>query len=101
MKKVLCILLALVSLAFAGTFAACSSDDTIIVQTNAYFAPFEYFQGTYFAGVDMQIAKLFAQALGLRVNELRPSLCGICCDDDVEPCPCRSAADAMIVIPIA
>lgn len=24
----------------------------------------------------------FAQALGLRVNELRPSLCGICCDDE-------------------
>lgn len=39
-------------------------DDYFVVATNADFAPFEYFQGTYFAGVDMQIAKLFAQALG-------------------------------------
>ena len=38
--------------------------DYFVVATNAEFAPFEYFQGAYFAGIDMHIAKLFADALG-------------------------------------
>ena len=38
--------------------------DYFVVATNAEFAPFEYFQGAYFAGIDMHIAQLFADALG-------------------------------------
>lgn len=68
MKKVLCILLALVSLAFAGTFAACSSDDTIIVQTNAYFAPFEYFDDGKIVGVDVDIMNKVGEKMGKKVK---------------------------------
>ena len=39
-------------------------EDYFVVATNAEFAPFEYFQGAYFAGIDMHIAQLFADELG-------------------------------------
>lgn len=35
----------------------------LVVATNAYFEPFEYKEGAYFAGVDMHIAKIFADEL--------------------------------------
>ncbi len=35
----------------------------LLVATNAEFAPFEYKKGAYFAGIDMQIAKLLADKL--------------------------------------
>lgn len=41
-----------------------SKDGCLVVATNAYFPPFEYFSGNKFAGVDMQIAKLLADHLG-------------------------------------
>lgn len=44
--------------------AGADRGDYFVVATNAEFAPFEYFQGAYFAGIDMHIAKLFADALG-------------------------------------
>ena len=39
-------------------------DGCLVVATNAYFPPFEYFSGNKFTGVDMQIAKLLADYLG-------------------------------------
>ena len=39
-------------------------EDCLIVATNAEFAPFEYFQGNEFAGIDMHIAKMLANKLG-------------------------------------
>ena len=42
---------------------ATGAADELVVATNAEFAPFEYFQGAYFAGIDMHIAQLFADAL--------------------------------------
>lgn len=44
--------------------AGADRSDYFVVATNAEFAPFEYFQGAYFAGIDMHIAQLFADALG-------------------------------------
>ena len=44
--------------------AGADREDYFVVATNAEFAPFEYFQGAYFAGIDMHIAKLFADKLG-------------------------------------
>lgn len=35
----------------------------LIVATNAYFPPFEYYQGSVFTGVDIQIAKLLADKM--------------------------------------
>lgn len=44
----------------------------LIVATNAYFPPFEYYEGSKFTGVDMQIASLLAQKLGktLYINDM-------------------------------
>ena len=46
----------------AGTYDA--SKDQLVVATNAAFAPFEFAAGDAFAGIDMEIAKLIADALG-------------------------------------
>ena len=42
-----------------------ASKDQLVVATNAEFAPFEYMEGDTFYGVDMEIAKAFADYLGL------------------------------------
>ena len=39
----------------------------LVVSTNAAFAPFEYKKGDKFAGIDMEIAKLLADELGLEL----------------------------------
>lgn len=41
-----------------------SSKEQLVVATNAAFAPFEYMEGDKYFGVDMEIAKLFADYLG-------------------------------------
>ena len=43
------------------------SKDQLVVATNAEFAPFEYMEGDTFYGVDMEIAKLFADYLGVEL----------------------------------
>ena len=40
---------------------ACSDKNTIYVDTNAYFAPFEYYDGTKIKGVDVDIMKLVGE----------------------------------------
>lgn len=49
-----------------GTVKTASTNraNELVVATNAYFAPFEYFVGDEFGGVDMQIAKIIADELG-------------------------------------
>ncbi len=39
----------------------------LVVATNAAFAPYEYKKGNLFAGIDMEIAKLIADELGLEL----------------------------------
>ena len=39
-------------------------DNYLVVATNAYFPPFEYYQGDKLSGVDMKIASLLAEKLG-------------------------------------
>ena len=47
MKKILSLVLcALFILSSTALFSACGGKDTLIVQTNAYFAPFEYYDGS-------------------------------------------------------
>lgn len=43
------------------------ADQQLVVATNAEFAPWEYKEGTEFFGIDMEIAKLFADELGLEL----------------------------------
>ena len=41
--------------------------EQLVVATNAEFAPWEYKEGNQFYGIDMEIAKLFADELGLEL----------------------------------
>ncbi len=43
------------------------SKDQLVVATNAQFEPFEYKQGDKFYGIDMEIAALLAESLGLEL----------------------------------
>lgn len=69
MKKIISIALALVMLiGCVAAFAACNGEeDAIIVQTNAYFAPFEYYDGTEIVGVDVEIMNRVGEKLGKEI----------------------------------
>ena len=41
-----------------------SKDGCLVVATNAYFPPFEYYKGNKLTGVDMKIASLLAEKMG-------------------------------------
>ncbi len=67
MKKIITLILALTMLLGATlTLASCggSENDKIYVQTNAYFAPFEYFDGTDIVGVDVEIMEKVGEQMG-------------------------------------
>ena len=49
----------------AGTYDA--SKNQLVVATNAAFAPFEFKVGNAFAGIDMELAKLIADTLGMEL----------------------------------
>lgn len=67
MKKIiafaLCLLMCMTCLLMSG----CNTD-TIIVQTNAYFAPFEYYDGGQIVGVDVEIMNLVGEKLGKKIE---------------------------------
>ena len=67
MKKMFAVLLSAALLATGVfAFAACGKDHStyLYVATNAYFPPFEYFEGKSFTGVDIEIADRLAQKMG-------------------------------------
>ncbi len=66
MKKLLCLGLCLVMA--LGLLTACSGGDSISVYTNAYFAPFEYYEGTDIKGVDVDIMNKVGEKLGKKVT---------------------------------
>ena len=72
MKKLLAILATLiVSVACAVSMTACDTSDTIYVDTNAYFAPFEYYggdSGLEIVGVDVEIMNLVGKKLNKKVK---------------------------------
>jgi polar amino acid transport system substrate-binding protein len=68
MKKILALVLALVMMAtMALAFTSCGGDE-IIVQTNAFFAPFEYYEGEEIVGVDVEIMNLVGEKLGKKIT---------------------------------
>ena len=70
MKKILSLILAF-ALCLGCVFALSScfgKNDTIIVHTNAYFAPFEYFEGTEIKGVDVEIMNKVGEKLGKKIE---------------------------------
>ncbi len=68
MKKIISVMLTLVlALGMVFAFTSCG-DDTIIVQTNAFFAPFEYYDGTEIKGVDVDIMAKVGEKLGKKIK---------------------------------
>ena len=68
MKKIFKTLLAgVMAITSLFAFNACGND-TIYVNTNAYFAPFEYYQGTEIVGVDVDIMNKVGERLGKKVK---------------------------------
>lgn len=68
-KKFLAVILCVVTV--ACLFAACSgssSDDTLIMATNASFPPYEYKDGENFAGIDVEIAEKIAEKLDMKLE---------------------------------
>lgn len=70
MKKFLAIMMScLTAAACCFAFTACGKDpNTIYVATNAYFAPFEYYDGTEIVGVDVEIMNKVGEKLGKKVK---------------------------------
>jgi polar amino acid transport system substrate-binding protein len=67
MKKIIALALAAVLTLTCLAMAGCGSDK-IIVQTNAYFAPFEYYDGANIVGVDVEIMNLVGEKLGKEIE---------------------------------
>lgn len=51
----------------SGTKDSSKAAEQLVVATNAEFAPWEYKEGNQYFGIDMEIAKLFADELGLEL----------------------------------
>ena len=51
----------------SGTKDGSKADAQLVVATNAEFAPWEYKEGTLYYGIDMEIAQLIANELGLEL----------------------------------
>ena len=51
----------------AGTYDPNKKDSQLVVATNAAFAPYEFTVGNAFAGIDMEIAKMIADELGMEL----------------------------------
>ena len=68
MKKIISLTLTLaLALIMVFTLASCKpteENEKIYVQTNAYFAPFEYYEGSDIVGVDIEIMELVGKKLG-------------------------------------
>ncbi|MBQ9746636.1 MAG: transporter substrate-binding domain-containing protein, partial [Clostridia bacterium] len=67
MKKIVSLILATVLMLGCLALTACGSEDEIIVNTNAFFAPFEYYDGTDIKGVDVDIMNMVGEKLGKKV----------------------------------
>ena len=70
MKKIISLALALLMLASFAVFTiSCdSANDEIIVNTNAFFAPFEYYVGDEIVGVDVEIMNMVGEKMGKKVT---------------------------------
>ncbi len=68
MKKFLALALAAMLMLGCFMMAGCGAQDKILVQTNAYFAPFEYYDAGKIVGVDVEIMNLVGEKLGKTVE---------------------------------
>lgn len=76
MKKVIAKIISMgLVLGMAGAMAACTSkkgatvkSGTLTMATNAYFPPYEYYEGTDIVGIDAEIAAAIAEKLDLKLE---------------------------------
>ena len=77
MKKFLAIVLAVVMIASVAMLAGCggakeadkdASKPTLTMATNAYFAPYEFYEGEDIVGIDVEIARAIADKLGMELK---------------------------------
>lgn len=69
MKKILSVVLCLaLMVGVCATMTGCGKDDEIIVQTNAFFAPFEYYVGEEIKGVDVEIMNRVGEKMDKKVT---------------------------------
>ncbi len=69
MKKALTLVLAVVMLLSAVCFVGCGKEEKGVLKmaTNAYFPPYEYYEGKTIVGIDAEIAKAIADKLGMEL----------------------------------
>lgn len=67
-KKVVATVLATVAAVATFGFTSCNKDDTLIVYTEAGFAPFEYIKDGAITGVDVDIMNKVGEKLGKKVQ---------------------------------
>lgn len=91
MKKIIALALAMLIVACALVMSGCGSDE-IIVQTNAFFAPFEYYEGKEIKGVDVDIMALVGEKLGKKVTFKNVEFSAIIDNvEDGKVCDCGAA----------
>lgn len=75
MKKFLAIVLAIAMIASAAVLTGCSGEkksesgkEKLTMATNAYFPPYEYYEGEDIIGIDVEIAQAIADKLGMELE---------------------------------
>ena len=71
MKKILCLLLAaltLLALPACGKKATYANEGYLTMATNAEFPPYEYHDGGSIVGIDAEVAAAIAKKLGLELK---------------------------------
>lgn len=72
MKKILALVMAVIVVAGIFALAGCGKDEgtdnKLILATSADFPPYEYMDGSEYAGIDIEIAGLIAEKLGLELQ---------------------------------
>ena len=81
MKKILAIVLAVAMIASVAMLAGCgqskqndaaatadSAKETLTMATNAYFPPYEYYEGDKIIGIDAEVAQAIADKLGMELK---------------------------------
>lgn len=84
--------LLLAALTLLCTVLTGCGEDTIVVQTNAYFAPFEYYDGNVIKGVDVDIMNKVGEKMGKKVEFVQTEFSAII--DNVKEgkvCECGAA----------
>lgn len=79
MKKIFAIVLAVAMIASVAMLAGCgetkqdaatadSAKPTLTMATNAYFPPYEFYEGSKIVGIDAEVAQAIADKLGMELN---------------------------------